>query len=799
MRFLRLHPDLRHLNGVVILIAWAADADDDGNAAVAGRHLARACRILGSADEEMLLLVPKLLHVEADIDRDALDDSDLDRAVNLAATARDALALSGCHPVMAQQLWHTVAMITYAAADRSGDLVLLERSTDDILCVLRANENAHHESYRICVSNAGTIFGSLYRQTSRAEYLHRSVTLSEQTLELFSVDDPERPGTLHNLSVAYGEVYEAENDIAALRDSISRAREAIKLSHNDSASNYYQNLSNQLGALYDATGDVALLQEGIEAATQAVASAGDDSDALTRALGSLAYRYADQYRRTGTRSSLDNALDAARRALSEADDDEGRSHALDILSFRFNDLYLLTGDRRHLDRAIAASDEAVQLRRQGAVSLPNLLTNASQPLSRALLPDKVSSPTWRHRSNAPSGRLIWSSRASHAIRSWWAHWLMRSRPCSPTNATTGHSSRRSTCIARCREQRRHMLRMRSSCPSTRRTATSISPSTPATPARSWPLARFSQRLTSRRLGSSSGSANSARGSPTSSTSRSSPHRREKVRSSRSMPRCSGWQVTRDSFAILAGETEGLIADLAMSYVRAGQVGQAREALERARIWLSRPGDVGESLNPSWSTVWVVADDHGTAVISDDLPEGHMLIDLRRSEIGKGVARLYDSFSDGIGEVFEAADQTCEITSHITRTFPRSDHLLIVPLGMSALLPYAAGRTHDGHYLIEDSTISVTPTLAWALDFGLRPRPVERACRGLRCRREWDRTRPSIRSRPVRPLLSTIHGARQRAHCDGCPCRPARRTVPHALLLPRHLQPPRPTRESPRAR
>lgn len=121
-------------------------------------------------------------------------------------------------------------------------------------------------------------------------------------------------------------------------------------------------------------------------------------------------------------------------------------------------------------------------------------------------------------------------------------------------------------------------------------------------------------------------------------------------------------------------------------------------------------------------VWVVPSRWATAVVTTTdaaAPPGafqtHALRvtreALRSAVIGTvNAVRLHD---------FDAADRAVlrlvDLTSRISATFPKASRLLVVPLGVATLLPYSAAQRRPREApLVEDTAVTLAPSLAWAV-------------------------------------------------------------------------------------
>jgi hypothetical protein len=80
--------------------------------------------------------------------------------------------------------------------------------------------------------------------------------------------------------------------------------------------------------------------------------------------------------------------------------------------------------------------------------------------------------------------------------------------------------------------------------------------------------------------------------------------------------------------------------------------------------------------------------------------------------------LPDRQIDRAGDVrcdraFSDIDDLFELTARVVSVFPSSDELVVVPVGLCAMLPFNVGRTRSGRYLVEQTAVTLAPSLAWA--------------------------------------------------------------------------------------
>ncbi len=159
---------------------------------------------------------------------------------------------------------------------------------------------------------------------------------------------------------------------------------------------------------------------------------------------------------------------------------------------------------------------------------------------------------------------------------------------------------------------------------------------------------------------------------------------------------------------LAGQTEGLVGNLASCHVVAGHQEAALAVVEAPRTWLPAPPPAAPQRPVA--VVWVVTSSWETVVLSTHL-ETPVVLDFDHDTIADHLNVTFLALRRG--EPQQAVQKLCELTTRITAVFPPVDEVLIVPVGACALLPYAAGRTAKGDCLIDQTAVTVAPSLAWA--------------------------------------------------------------------------------------
>gem|GEM_PF-4004075 len=167
---------------------------------------------------------------------------------------------------------------------------------------------------------------------------------------------------------------------------------------------------------------------------------------------------------------------------------------------------------------------------------------------------------------------------------------------------------------------------------------------------------------------------------------------------------------------LAGETEGILSDLAQTYAALDEPAEVIRVLEADRTWLKAPErDVGLRDQPP--AVWVVAGRDETAVVTVD---GVRLVPgLGRKLLLRRVRGLLAAVT--FEEMALAVEGLCEFANGVAEHLPAADELIVVPVGLWAMVPFSAAQLSDGP-LIEKTALTIAPTLRWATSAS-RGRPV----------------------------------------------------------------------------
>jgi len=188
---------------------------------------------------------------------------------------------------------------------------------------------------------------------------------------------------------------------------------------------------------------------------------------------------------------------------------------------------------------------------------------------------------------------------------------------------------------------------------------------------------------------------------------------------------------------LAHRFDGLLGELVVSVVLDGDLDRAIRLIEAERVWLPAPPEgavaiastsprsipVAWVITGYWETVVITTVDHRTYtshVLDRPRPAIHGAVAAHTSTQLLAAATSGKQREQHLIAQHQTVDRLCSLATEIAATFPRVEHLLVVPVGICALLPYGAARRDDGH-LTDHTTLTIAPSLAWARA-AHRPRP-----------------------------------------------------------------------------
>jgi hypothetical protein len=517
--------------------------------------------------------------------------------------------------------------------------------------------------------------------------LGEAVTASRRAVDATPQDSPDLLRRLNDLSIQLGDWYTATGDRAALQESITIARRAASIG-SPAHPAVLNNLTLRLAAWYDATGDRAALEEAVTTARRTVERVPSSSPAYSNVLSNLSNQLDALHAATGDRAALEEAVTTARRAAdttpADSTDMPGR---LNNLTVRLGTLYDLTGDRVVLEEAVAGARRAVESTPQDSPELPRYHDNLGNRLGdwykatgdRAALEEAVASSRRAAGTTRPDSLDLPGRLNNLALR------LLGWHEATGDTAALEEGIRLLGDVVAVRPMDKvavarsmaYLVRMdyaRLGEGSYRMAAQALAPALRAFDAEQQRLSGDVQRL-------------------------------------------------RD----LAHRFDGLLADFAVNQALAGDVRSATAALEDSRIWLPEPegapGAVPDEavtvvwvLSSVWETLTITRQDRGVLTVAK--------VPVRRGHLRSAATAALDASRDPgvpIADRCSAMDRLTDLTTSIVATFPQTGRLLLIPLGICAQLPYAGARTADGAYLVDRATLTVAPSLGWALA-ARRPSP-----------------------------------------------------------------------------
>jgi tetratricopeptide (TPR) repeat protein len=168
---------------------------------------------------------------------------------------------------------------------------------------------------------------------------------------------------------------------------------------------------------------------------------------------------------------------------------------------------------------------------------------------------------------------------------------------------------------------------------------------------------------------------------------------------------------------LAQTLDGLIGDLAALKALQGDPEAAIRLLEAPRTWLPSPDSAfsPDSATSDIKVVWIVASAWETLVL-DEYQGVLSSIPITAQDIRRAGVNLISSVGQhGIfaGGAAEAVMNLVGLASQVARGFPSASRILIVPLGISSILPFAAATVESGP-LLDKCAITLAPSLRWAM-------------------------------------------------------------------------------------
>ncbi len=517
------------------------------------------------------------------------------------------------------------------------------------------------------LSNLAAHYAALYSATGNREHLHTAIGHAQAAVDATPEDSNDRPGYLNNLAAHYAALYSATGNREHLHTAIGHAQAAVDATPEDSNDRpgYLNNLANRYADLYSATGNREHLHTAVGHAQAAVDATPEDSTDRPVHLNNLALRYAALYSATGNPEHLRTSVGHAQAAVdSTPDDSNDRPASLNNLANRYAALYSATGNREHLHTAIGHAQAAVDATPDDSNDRPGYLNNLANRYA-----DLYSATGNREHLHTAVGHAQAAVDATPDDSN--------DRPGYLNNLANHYAD----LFAATREE--ELLRE----------GLSVLVSSPA-PLDALKIERTRARLlmgldrsdeAARVLEAALGLLDD-----------------ERIRLG------NDGEGLRD----LAGEVEGMTGDLAFLHSRLQDADQMVKVLEQPRIWLSTPPKLRASPSDGSPAVWVIPSQWGAAVVSRIGGEFTVAeTGITREDLSGLVVDMLNAHRSHSGS--DATRDLIETANTMTTLFPPVEQLLVIPVGVASLIPWYACAGSSGRLLVETTTITVAPSLAWA--------------------------------------------------------------------------------------
>ncbi|MEV5972321.1 CHAT domain-containing protein [Streptomyces sp. NPDC051921] len=246
---------------------------------------------------------------------------------------------------LAERFWEA-----FQVARHSADPASVENAIDLGRALLGAEDVAERRSV---LSNLGGLLQTRYHQTGDFALLQEAVRAVTEAYFLAYGSPEDSAGYANNIGMLLHTAFRRNQDHGTLAEALDWSRAAVDEEPSTKKAFYLGNLVVALRTAFTVTEDLAHLAEAVEHARAAVACSPDDVS-TSRSLHFLAVVLRDWSDETGETGVVEEAVDAARRAVGLTP--AGSSDVLDRLK---NLAYLL--DDRH--RARGARDDLAELLR----------------------------------------------------------------------------------------------------------------------------------------------------------------------------------------------------------------------------------------------------------------------------------------------------------------------------------------------------------------------------------------------------------------------------------------------------
>lgn len=241
---------------------------------------------------------------------------------------------------LAERFWEA-----FQVARHSADPASVEKAIDLGHALLAAEDVAERHSV---LSNLGGLLQTRYHQTGDFEFLQEAVHKVTEAYLLVYESPEDSASYANNLGMLLHTAFQQNQDRGTLADALDWSRAAVDEEPSTKKAFYLGNLVVALRTAFTVTKDLAPLAEAVEHARAAVECSPDD--VLTaRSLHFLAVVLRDWSHETGETGVVEEAVDAARRAVELTP--AGSSDVLDRLkhlAYLLDDHYRARGARDDL-------------------------------------------------------------------------------------------------------------------------------------------------------------------------------------------------------------------------------------------------------------------------------------------------------------------------------------------------------------------------------------------------------------------------------------------------------------------
>ncbi|QKW36257.1 CHAT domain-containing protein [Actinomadura sp. NAK00032] len=247
---------------------------------------------------------------------------------------------SGSADGLAERFWEALKV-----ARHSADQASVEKAIN-LGRALLAEEPAEEDvaQSQAVLSNLGGLLQTRYRQTGDLQFLREAVRTVMEAYLLASESPGNSASYASNLGVLLHTAFLQNRDPGTLAEALDWSRTAVDQEPSTEKAPYLDNLVVALRTAFTVTRDLDLLAEAVEHARAAVQCSSDDVISA-RSLHHLAVVLHDWSRDTGETGVMEEAADAARRAVELTS-----AGSLDVLD-RLQSLAYLLDDRYQAHRA----------------------------------------------------------------------------------------------------------------------------------------------------------------------------------------------------------------------------------------------------------------------------------------------------------------------------------------------------------------------------------------------------------------------------------------------------------------